>query len=365
MCALSHPHVYPIQSNHTSAPLSEYLTHIDLIKKKVSWNWGAGHPAGTVAATSTDKPISITTAKGNAVTRGASPSNPAVRIERDGGNPVVKRASELTVDAKGSSSGSSGSTSKKEGKEGKKKGNEKDTSSADGDKAAPAVKDDAQHNADADAEAEVTEEDDSSKEKGDKKNGKPEDQETASASAAKTAAKDKAAATVAGQDKPPKKGEEDKKKEEEEGKGTAAVAKEETKDKEEEKGKAKSETGTPSKESPHEINSEGKEIRKDQADTLATEEKTDKQTDKPVEKDEKKVDEADVDAEGEVVAEPDEMTGVQASVEGNGKEDGTESAEAMSQSRKRKAASISEHKVKETLQEDGHPGKRVKHQSIG
>ncbi|KAK5661162.1 hypothetical protein OQA88_11053 [Cercophora sp. LCS_1] len=65
---------------------------------EVSWEWGAGHPSGTVAETSTTDPITIETKRGNTVSKNADESNPAVRIEQDGGNEVVKRAAEVTVE---------------------------------------------------------------------------------------------------------------------------------------------------------------------------------------------------------------------------------------------------------------------------
>ncbi|KAK3687779.1 hypothetical protein B0T22DRAFT_458001 [Podospora appendiculata] len=67
---------------------------------KVSWNWGNGHPAGTVAEVAHEGDLSIKTQRGNTVTKNADPDNPAVRVERSA-NDVVKRASELTVDQKG------------------------------------------------------------------------------------------------------------------------------------------------------------------------------------------------------------------------------------------------------------------------
>ncbi|CAG8977745.1 hypothetical protein HYALB_00012180 [Hymenoscyphus albidus] len=71
---------------------------------KVSWKWGGGNPSGTAAEVKPDK-VSITTKRGNEVTRNGEEGNPAVHIERSG-NDVVKKASELTVERKGSGSGS-------------------------------------------------------------------------------------------------------------------------------------------------------------------------------------------------------------------------------------------------------------------
>ncbi|KAJ8125917.1 hypothetical protein O1611_g7720 [Lasiodiplodia mahajangana] len=69
---------------------------------KVSWNWGGGAPGGTVAETKDEGSIAIKSKAGNTIKKNASPDNPAVHIARSG-NDVVKRASELTVESKGSS----------------------------------------------------------------------------------------------------------------------------------------------------------------------------------------------------------------------------------------------------------------------
>ncbi|KAI2635625.1 hypothetical protein GGS26DRAFT_506360 [Hypomontagnella submonticulosa] len=66
---------------------------------KVSWNWGGGAPAGTVAETKDQGAIEIKSKRGNTIKKKADPDNPAVRIERSG-NDVVKRSSELTVEEK-------------------------------------------------------------------------------------------------------------------------------------------------------------------------------------------------------------------------------------------------------------------------
>jgi hypothetical protein len=65
----------------------------------VSWNWGAGHPAGTVADIATHDQLSIES-KGKKIHKNASPSNPAVHVSRSG-NDVLKRASELTKESSG------------------------------------------------------------------------------------------------------------------------------------------------------------------------------------------------------------------------------------------------------------------------
>ncbi|KAF9525208.1 hypothetical protein CPB83DRAFT_818928, partial [Crepidotus variabilis] len=59
----------------------------------VQWNWGSGHPKGTVAEIKEDGKLEIES-KGKQVHKNASPENPAVHVARDG-NDVVKRMSEL------------------------------------------------------------------------------------------------------------------------------------------------------------------------------------------------------------------------------------------------------------------------------
>ncbi|KAI1207740.1 uncharacterized protein F4807DRAFT_469232 [Annulohypoxylon truncatum] len=81
---------------------------------KVSWSWGGGAPAGTVAETKEHGAIEIETQRGNMVKRKADPGNPAVRVERSG-NDVVKRSSELTVEEKASESGKAGTKRKAKG----------------------------------------------------------------------------------------------------------------------------------------------------------------------------------------------------------------------------------------------------------
>ncbi|EPS44324.1 hypothetical protein H072_1682 [Dactylellina haptotyla CBS 200.50] len=61
---------------------------------QAQWNWGQGHPTGTVTEVKEHGSISIQSANGNTITRNAEPSNPAVHLEQDGTD-VVKRASEL------------------------------------------------------------------------------------------------------------------------------------------------------------------------------------------------------------------------------------------------------------------------------
>lgn len=60
----------------------------------MSWNWGNGHPEGTVAEVKTSGELAIET-KGKHIKVNASDENPAVHVAREG-NDVVKRASALT-----------------------------------------------------------------------------------------------------------------------------------------------------------------------------------------------------------------------------------------------------------------------------
>ncbi|KAI0886859.1 uncharacterized protein GGS22DRAFT_199181 [Annulohypoxylon maeteangense] len=83
---------------------------------KVSWSWGGGAPAGTVAETKEKGAIEIETQRGNTVKRKADPGNPAVRVERSG-NDVVKRSSELTVEEKASENGKGGTKRKAQGQD--------------------------------------------------------------------------------------------------------------------------------------------------------------------------------------------------------------------------------------------------------
>lgn len=66
---------------------------------EVQWNYGSGHPTGTVAEVKTDAggKLEIETKKGNTIHKKSDPENPAVRIGTDPSkSDVVKRASELT-----------------------------------------------------------------------------------------------------------------------------------------------------------------------------------------------------------------------------------------------------------------------------
>ena len=85
----------------------------------VSWNWGSGKPGGEVAEKKKEGEIAIQSKKGNTIKKNASPDNPAIHVKRSG-NDVVKRASELNVEKKGSGGGGGGEKRKKEDDDEKK-----------------------------------------------------------------------------------------------------------------------------------------------------------------------------------------------------------------------------------------------------
>ncbi|KAI0922337.1 hypothetical protein AcW1_003189 [Taiwanofungus camphoratus] len=62
--------------------------------QEVSWRWGGGNPSGKVAEIVDDGKASVTSNKGNTVSRTAREGDPAVKITRKG-NDVVKLAHEL------------------------------------------------------------------------------------------------------------------------------------------------------------------------------------------------------------------------------------------------------------------------------
>lgn len=73
----------------------------------VSWQWSGGRPQGEVANVAIHGQVSIESDKGNTITKTAEADNPAVQIERPG-NDVVKKASELEVEAKAPTSEANG-----------------------------------------------------------------------------------------------------------------------------------------------------------------------------------------------------------------------------------------------------------------
>jgi hypothetical protein len=66
----------------------------------VSWQWSGGRPGGTAAKVAKEGEVAIESKRGNTIKKNADPENPAVHVERPG-NDVVKKASELDVEAEG------------------------------------------------------------------------------------------------------------------------------------------------------------------------------------------------------------------------------------------------------------------------
>jgi hypothetical protein len=83
-----------------------------LLRDAVSYQWGGGRPGGTVTEKATEGSVTMETKKGNEVHKKGDPENPALYISRDEGHDVVKKASEVDVEQKGS--GSKGGDDKKE-----------------------------------------------------------------------------------------------------------------------------------------------------------------------------------------------------------------------------------------------------------
>ncbi len=133
--------------------------HQALTFATVSWNWGGGQGSGKVVETKDEGEIAIKSKRGNTIKKNASPSNPAVHIGRSG-NDVVKRASELMVDEKGSGSGSGEKKSKspapKENGDGK--GDKKREHEEDGDSEGDGADEAAEEKAAAEKEDEIEEE---------------------------------------------------------------------------------------------------------------------------------------------------------------------------------------------------------------
>jgi len=72
---------------------------------KVSWNWNGNRPSGTVGEVKAGE-VTVTSHRGNEISKTGDSSDPAVHIERSG-NDVVKTASELKVESHGSTNGTS------------------------------------------------------------------------------------------------------------------------------------------------------------------------------------------------------------------------------------------------------------------
>ncbi|KAK5109035.1 hypothetical protein LTR62_007583 [Meristemomyces frigidus] len=79
----------------------------------VAWQWGGGKPGGEASEIKEQGELSITTKKGNEVKKNADPSDPAVKISREG-NDVVKRAHELEITEKGDKSKDDGDKEEEE-----------------------------------------------------------------------------------------------------------------------------------------------------------------------------------------------------------------------------------------------------------
>lgn len=67
---------------------------------KVSWNWNGNQPSGTAGEVKAGE-VTVTSHRGNEISKTGDESNPAVHIERSG-NDVVKTANELHVESKAS-----------------------------------------------------------------------------------------------------------------------------------------------------------------------------------------------------------------------------------------------------------------------
>jgi len=118
--------IYYIQLAHS---ISNYVIAMSADKvqegDKVSWNWNGNHPGGTVGEVKEGE-VSVTSHRGNEITKTGDASDPAVHIERPG-NDVVKLASELDVESKGdSATGDGKEEEKKAGEDAKEEKEEKE-----------------------------------------------------------------------------------------------------------------------------------------------------------------------------------------------------------------------------------------------
>jgi hypothetical protein len=121
----------------------------------VSWTWNGSHPSGTAAEVKAGD-VTVTSHRGNDITKTGTQDNPAVHIERSG-NDVVKTVSELKVEQKGASQKEDGtwdnsnSASSSEKKEEPKKDEEKKENGVNGDEAQAGDKRKAEEKVDASA----------------------------------------------------------------------------------------------------------------------------------------------------------------------------------------------------------------------
>jgi len=139
---------------------------------KVSWTWNGAHPSGTAAEVKAGD-VTVTSHRGNDITKTGTQNNPAVHIERSG-NDVVKTVSELKVEQKASSQKEDGTWDNSNGasssdkKEEPKKDDEKKDNGVNGEEAQAGDKRKADEKADAsakEAEKPAEEEKDAKKQK--------------------------------------------------------------------------------------------------------------------------------------------------------------------------------------------------------
>jgi hypothetical protein len=86
---------------HTSS--QQHFTPAITNKSRVSWPWNGSHPSGTASEVKPGS-VTVTSHRGNDITKTGDESNPAVHIARSG-NDVVKTADELKVESKAESNG--------------------------------------------------------------------------------------------------------------------------------------------------------------------------------------------------------------------------------------------------------------------
>jgi hypothetical protein len=131
---------------HQILPNSKTLTtHL------VSWNWNGNHPSGTVGEVKAGE-VTVTSHRGNEISKTGDESNPAVHIERSG-NDVVKTANELKIESKASGSEQNGKIEKKDDEKTEEKATE-DNEEAVSDDAKTGEKRKADEKVDAEAEKE-------------------------------------------------------------------------------------------------------------------------------------------------------------------------------------------------------------------
>jgi len=82
----------------TSPPPQQKLIYFGTLT--VSWQYGHAHPSGEAVEVKAGE-VTVTSARGNDITKTGTEADPAVHISRPGGNDVVQRASKLTIDEEG------------------------------------------------------------------------------------------------------------------------------------------------------------------------------------------------------------------------------------------------------------------------